>query len=397
MYSTSIVPKVLIVDDMKDNRLMIKLSLKKDREYIFFEAQNGKEGIEIAQKELPHIILMDAIMPIMDGFEAIRLLRNNSITKNIPILMVSALSSKDDKVKALQSGISDFIAKPFSKTELSIRVNSLLNLYIQFLENQKELKDINAHLEEKVKEKLDRRLEEIKLASIGEMAAGITHELNTPVTYMKANLEMLSYDIEDIVGNEQLKKSINKTIETLHNGLGRLRNIIDSTREISKKGKNIKEIVNIYSTIIFTTRMIYNRAKHLTPIYINDTLFTLDINENYEVFNSEVVKEKIEQVWIIILNNACDEFEKSKKEFNDRRVDIKISQDDNKTTILFKDNAGNGIPESILPTIFEPFVSTKTEKGMGIGLNIAKEIIDQHDGTIEAYNEDDCVVFKVVI
>ena len=80
MYN-NIVPKVLIVDDLKDNRLMVKLSLKKSGEYQFFEAVNGKDGLDIALKELPHIILMDAIMPVMDGFEAIRLLRNNQATK----------------------------------------------------------------------------------------------------------------------------------------------------------------------------------------------------------------------------------------------------------------------------------------------------------------------------
>ena len=396
MYS-NITPKVLIVDDLKDNRLMIKLTLKQAGSYNFFEATNGKEGVDTALKELPHIILMDAMMPVMDGFEAIRLLRNNSKTKNIPILMVSALGKKNERVKALQSGISDFIAKPFDKTELSIRVNSLLHLYIQFSETQKELEEINSNLELKVKEKLDRRLEEVKLASIGEMAAGITHELNTPVTFMKANLEMLNYDIEDIQNNDKIKTSMFKIVDTLNEGLKRLRGIIDTTREISKKGKNKLQQENLYSTLIFSTRMIYNRAKHLSSIYINDTLFNLDINENFKIFNANIIKEKMEQVWIIILNNACDEFVKTTKEFDDRRIDIIIIQKDNKTIIKFKDNAGNGIPDSILPKIFEPFESTKTEQGMGVGLNIAKQIIEQHNGTIKAFNEDNCAVFEVEI
>jgi len=393
----NIIPKVLIVDDLKDNRLIAKLALKKSGEYQFFEANDGKEGVEIALKELPHIILMDAMMPVMDGFEAIRILRSEKLTKNIPILMVSALDNKNEKVKALQSGISDFISKPFSTTELSIRVNSLLHLYLRFLNNQKELEDINSHLEEKVKEKLDRRLEEVKLASIGEMAAGITHELNTPVTYMKANLEMLGCDIEDIKENEDLKSSMFKIVEILNGGLKRLRGIIDTTREVSKKGKNKIENENLYSTLIFSTRMIYNRAKHLMPIYINDTLFNLDINENFEVFMSNIIKEKMEQVWIIILNNACDEFEKTTKDFDNRRIDISISQKDEKTIIKFKDNAGDGIPESILSKIFEPFSSTKTDHGMGVGLNIAKQIVEQHDGTIKAYNENNCAVFEIEV
>ena len=396
MYS-NITPKVLIVDDIKDNRFMIKLTLKQAGSYHFFEASNGKEGVEIALKELPHIILMDAMMPIMDGFEAIRILRSDPATKNIPILMVSALGKKNEKVKALQSGISDFISKPFDKTELAIRVNSLLHLYIQFLESQKKLEDINSNLEEKVKEKLDRRLEEVKLASIGEMAAGITHELNTPVTFMKANLEMLRYNIEDTEGNEKLKEESLVFVDTLNEGLKRLRGIIDTTLMISKKGQNKRQKENIYSSLIFSTRMIYNRAKHLSSIYINDILFNLDINENFEIFESNIIKEKMEQVWIIILNNACDEFTKSTKEFDDRKIDIKIFKNGDKTIIKFKDNAGEGIPDIILPKIFEPFESTKVDKGMGVGLNIAKKIVDQHDGTIKAYNEDNFAVFEVEI
>lgn len=393
----NIIPKVLIVDDVENNRILVKLFLKKSGKYQFFEASNGEEGIELALKELPHIILMDAMMPVMDGFEAIRLLRNNPKTQNIPILMVSTLDNKDEKVKALQSGISDFISKPLDQTELSIRVNSLLNIYIQFLEKQKELEEINSHLEEKVNEKFYRRIEEIKLASIGEMAAGITHEINTPVTYMKSNIEMLSYDIEDIEDNENIKASMFNTINILNDGINRLRNIIDTTREISKKGKNKKEKENLYSTLILSTRMIHNRAKHLVPIYINNTKFTLDINENFEVFNTNIIREKIEQVWIIILNNACDEFAKSEKEFNERRIDINISQQKNKTKVIIKDNANTGISKKILSTIFEPFSSTKTDKGIGIGLNIAKQIVEQHNGTIKAHNEDNCAVFEIEI
>ena len=393
----TIVPKVLIIDDMRDNRLMIKMALKKAGTYIFLEASNGKEGIDIVAKELPHIILIDAMMPIMDGFEAIRLLRNNIKTRKIPILMISALDKRNDKVKALESGISDFISKPFDKTELIIRVNSLLNLYMKFLQKEQELININENLEEKVREKLDRRISEIKLASIGEMAAGITHEINTPITYMKSNLELLSYEIDDLDIKNNLKSSIYETIEILNNGLNRIKNIVDTTREIAKKGSNKFEITNVYSTIIYSTRMIFNRAKHVAPIYINGVKFTLDLSENYELFELNIIKEKMEQVWIIILNNACDEFANSKKIFKDRRIDINIEQDDTDTTITFSDNAGDGIPQNIISTIFEPFQSTKTSSGIGVGLNIAKQIIERHDGKIEAYNKNNLAVFRIKI
>lgn len=392
-----IVPTVLIVDDLKNNRLMVQLALSESRQYNFLEAANGQEAVELAIKELPHIILMDAMMPVLDGFEAIKLIRENEKTKKIPILMVSALDKKDDKVKALKSGISDFISKPFDTTELIIRVNSLISLYMEFLEKEQELREINEDLEAKVKEKLDRRISEIKLASIGEMAAGITHEINTPVTYMKSNLELLGYDIEDLEIDESLKTPMYETVDILNNGLNRIKNIIDTTREIAKKGSNEFEKINIYSTLIHASRMIYNRAKHVSPIFINGVEFTLELSENSELFELSAIKEKLEQVWIILLNNACDEFGNTQREFHDRKIDITISRSNEKTVVIFKDNAGSGIPENILPKIFEPFQSTKTYSGMGVGLNIAQQIVEQHKGKIQAYNEESWAVFRVEI
>jgi len=289
-----IIPKVLIVDDLAENRLMIKLTLKRHRNYQFFEASNGREGVDVAIKELPHIILMDAIMPVMDGFDAINLLRNDSNTKKIPILMVSSLNTNNDKVKALTCGMSDFISKPFDQTELIIRVNSLLSLYIEFLQKEQELQDINDDLEIKVKEKLKRRVSEIKLASIGKMAAGITHEINTPLTYMRSNIELLGYDIEDLEIQESAKKPILETISTINDGITRIKNIVDITREIANKGSCKFEKINLYSTIIHATRMVYTRAKNITPIYINDVKFTLDLDSNFECIEGDAIKEKLE-------------------------------------------------------------------------------------------------------
>ena len=122
-----------------------------------------------------------------------------------------------------------------------------------------------------------------------------------------------------------------------------------------------------------------------------------DLDENFEIFKTDIIKHKIEQVWIIILNNACDEFEKSNKKFEDRRIDITIIQQNEKIVVKFKDNANKGIDNHILPKIFEPFASTKIDEGMGVGLNIAKTIIEQHNATIKAYNEDSCAVFEIKI
>jgi len=390
-------PRVLIIDDQKSNRLMLKLTLKNAGEYHFLEADNGEDGINLAIQKLPHIILIDAMMPKMNGFEAIKILRNNSLTQNIPIVMISALDNNDQNVKALSSGISDFISKPFKKTELITRVNSLLQLYMMYSKNKKKLKNINKRLEEKVNQNVQRKLEDIKMASIGKIAASITHELNTPITYMKSNIELMEHDLNDIEGNEKLKKYLLETHSILNNGLERLQNIINNTKEISKKGKSGFHKENVYSSLVFSLRIIYNRSKHLMPIYINNNLFNLDLEEDYEEYQLSMIKEKIEQVWIIILNNACDEFENSSKKYANRKMTIEIKKVKDKLKIIFKDNASGGIPDEIISNIFDPFVSTKIDKGMGVGLNIAKEIIEEHYGIIKAYNENEFAVFEVEI
>jgi len=118
---------ILIVDDLKDNRLSIKIALKKEG-YILEEAFNGKEAIEKCKELEPDVILMDAIMPVMDGYEATKTIRAIKEFDRVPILMITALGDKDDMIKALECGVNDFITKPFDKHELIARCKSYANL-----------------------------------------------------------------------------------------------------------------------------------------------------------------------------------------------------------------------------------------------------------------------------
>jgi len=115
---------ILLVDDQTENRLAVKIALEKEK-YRFAEATNGEDAIQKCQELKPDVILMDAIMPIMDGFEATKIIRTmNSDFKHTPILMITSLSEQDDKIKALECGVSDFISKPFNKYELIARCRS---------------------------------------------------------------------------------------------------------------------------------------------------------------------------------------------------------------------------------------------------------------------------------
>jgi len=116
----------MIVDDLKSNRLVIKKALIAN--YDFIEAKNGTEALKLLSSYTPNIILMDAIMPSMDGFETTTKIRSIQKFKRTPILMLSSLNNTKTKIKALDCGINDFLTKPFDTYELRARCKSYVEI-----------------------------------------------------------------------------------------------------------------------------------------------------------------------------------------------------------------------------------------------------------------------------
>ncbi|RUM67552.1 MAG: hypothetical protein DSZ05_02370 [Sulfurospirillum sp.] len=118
---------ILVVDDLRTNRMVIKKALEKEN-YHFIEAGNGQEALELALEHQPDVIIMDGLMPVMDGFEAVKTLRTLEAFKRTPILMLSSLSDEASKLKAIKVGVNDFISKPFEKMELIQRCRSYMDI-----------------------------------------------------------------------------------------------------------------------------------------------------------------------------------------------------------------------------------------------------------------------------
>jgi len=265
------------------------------------------------------------------------------------------------------------------------------------------LEELNKSLHEKIKievakstEQLEmiqkEQLKSVKLSSIGALAAGITHEINTPLTYIKGNFELMKYDLEDLPKSEIRDRILEDSI-VISDGLSRISNIVEAMREVSQSSTESREKINLYHTLRTALIISNNNSKQITKIYLNGELYSFDLDKDEFEYLSLIQKQRIEQVWIIIINNALDELVK-KDGYDNRRLDINIFSKNDKIIIEFKDNAG-GIPKEILGTIFEPFVSTKKSGGVGIGLNIAKKIIEENKGTIDVRNTDDGAIFRI--
>lgn len=234
----------------------------------------------------------------------------------------------------------------------------------------------------------EEKISDAKLMSVGRLAAAITHEINTPITYIKGNLELLKWECEGKV--EQLE-SFFKPIDE---GIERIESIVGSMYEFAGTGKEVMGACSVNMTLIYGLRIVINRAKHIVPMRLNGHLFSLRTKYDPNNCMTMGIPTRLEQVWIIILNNSLDEFEKGKIPYENRRLDIWLKCEGDEVTVTISDNAG-GIPSAMLDTLFDFAISGEKKKSMGIGLNVAKAIIDKHGGNIRVSNDNDGAVFEI--
>jgi len=302
-------------------------------------------------------------------------------------------------LKTQKSNVYEFHKSVIKEND---KYNGYICIMIDVMEYEREEHKLQwlAYQEVEKNKEILRQHEEEKLAyakftAIGQLAAGITHEINTPLTYIKGNLEMLKMDLEDMPSQYTQKQQLLEDVDEMYSGIERIASIVTSMREMSQQKKVQLEKTNIYSTLITALIMAHNRSKQICKIYLNDEEFTLDTPKDKYEFYANIQSQRIEQAWIVIINNALDELQK-KDNYDLRALKINISQSNSKLNIKFSDNAG-GISEEIIEHLFEPFVSKKPEGGMGVGLSIAKRILDEQNGSIEAYNENGGAVFEIVL
>lgn len=302
-----------------------------------------------------------------------------------------------------------FLTKNNQEIYLDVSLRTLpdkenIVVVINSLEDKRKLQKLNQTLEQRVSDEVQKNIEKdrlhqeqqiknAKLTSIGTLAAGITHEINTPLTYLKGNFEILQMDLEDIP-DSGIKKDMLEGCTKIEEAINRIAVIVESMREMSQSSSVAKEKSNIYATLITSLTMAYNVSKQISKIYLNNEIFSItNIDKTKFEFYADIQKQRIEQVWIIIINNALDELKKIDK-YEQREFNILLFEEKDEVVVKFIDNAG-GIKENILNKIFDPFISTKQHSGMGVGLNIAKKIIDEQDGKILAYNKNNGAVFEV--
>ncbi len=362
---------VLVIDDEPDMRAFISGELN---EYEILTAEDGAEGWEKAKQCLPDLIILDLEMPRKDGLEVTSLLRSHPSTERIPIILVTAKAEEVNKLEALNLGVNDFLSKPFSTAELHTRVDNLIMSHLF----EVKLKKNNLRLEkalETIKDQEATVVQAEKVSSLAVMSAGIVHEVNNPLNYVKTAIFALK-TFEDEISQDE-KDDFIETVNDASEGLDRVIKIITDLRGLTH-GNNFTAFDTVPAIRVFET------ACKLAGHQLDDIKIDTNIQKDLKIFGNEIQLSQV--LSNIMINGALATKEVDRKGL----LKIQMNETNNdEISISITDN-GIGMSQNDLSKIFDPFFTKRdVGEGMGLGLSICQKIISSHQGHISCKSEKD--------
>lgn len=325
----------------------------------------------------PDLVVLDYHMPHLDGLGVMDQLAGVTPQDDyLPILMLTGDATPRAKEEALSRGAHDFLTKPLNSTEVQLRVRNLL----QTRSLHQQLKARNASLEDsnrKLKEAQALLIQSEKMASLGQLVAGIAHEINNPLAFVSNNIFVVREALDRLAAEvppEALPR-LDKTrtrIREMAQGADRVRDLVSKLRTFSRLDEGKFKTVDIHESI--ESVLLFLRHK---------TEGRIEVERNYcAAGDLSCFAGELNQVLMNVIANAIDSIEGPGK------ITVATKRQNGQFVILVRDT-GKGIPEEIRSRVFDPFFTTKpVGYGTGLGLAISYGIIKAHNGSIEFSSED---------
>lgn len=413
---------ILLIDDRPIVGEVLRRIVGPEQDIKFCYCDDPARAIHKAIECSPTVILLDLVMPEIDGLMVLRFLRANPQTREIPVLVLSTKEEVNLKGEAFAAGASDYLIKFPDPIELIARIRYHSKAYINFLKQQeayKELQLMHESLEQRVEERtkeLRQTVEHLqntqaqlihaeKMSALGQLVAGIAHEINNPLQFIAGNITHARQYTQDLLALVELYqkshpdpnpevKSFTQEIDwefisedlpnlmsSLQVGVDRIQEISNDMRNFSRmdQGRRIK--VDIHQGIDSSLVILQHRLK------TNKVQIVKDYGKIPEL---ECCIGQLNQVFINLIGNAIDALEVANSPASPQgsrtprvpTIWIHTTLQNDSLVIQIIDNA-QGIPAEIQDRLFEPFFTTKPMgKGTGLGLSISYQIIvEKHQGS----------------
>ncbi|TWT79445.1 Sensor protein ZraS [Planctomycetes bacterium CA13] len=381
--------KVLVAEDSIVMRTVLVSHLQ-EWDYEVFEARDGKEAWELFQSEDFSLILTDWIMPEIDGLELIRRIRTSTRPGYCYLILLTAKSDKEDLITAMEVGADDFLVKPCDREELRVRLREgerIIRLQQELAQQNQQLRETQAAL-----------VESEKLASLGQLAAGMAHEINNPIAFVTNNLAVLRRELGPIIElvrkYEQTRDFLDdapaELLEDLHRieaecdldwvgehlpqllqsstqGLTRVRDIIKNLRDFARLDQAGCDDLDLGQAVMSTLQILKTQ--------IDEKRIRVELDAG-SVPTVLCRPDKILQVIYNVILNAVQASELGAE------VMVRLMSNDESVIIEVEDN-GCGMEKETLSRVFEPFFTTKpVGTGTGLGMAVSYGVVGDHGGAI---------------
>ncbi|MDP2924506.1 MAG: response regulator [Candidatus Omnitrophota bacterium] len=374
--------KILIVDDDADHLETLGKILELAGYEVIKESE-ARKVLKIAQEQNPSLIMMDVRMPQMSGFELARELKSDEVTKDMVMLIFSAVEKSGEMFKkVLEVGAEDFISMPAEREEIVSRVKVCLQRK-KYIADLKQAEEALRLAYNKLRETQSQLIQAEKLNAIGRLASGVAHEVRNPLSVA---LQAINY-LEKIAPYQA--KDTLETLSLLKENIKKADEIVRLLLDFSRSTLLNLQLEDINTIVEKSLELARHRFR----------LENIEIIKEIKMNIPKVLvdKNKIEQVFVNIFLNSIQAMPQGgkifiriyKKQFTEvgvgigRRVDDRFSIGE-EAIIVETEDTGVGIPEENLSKIFDPFFTTKGPAGgCGLGLSVSRSIIDMHRGLID--------------
>jgi signal transduction histidine kinase len=352
--------RVLIVDDNVSNRLLLRAHLENEHEVL--EAADGPSALSLVERTPVDLVLLDVMMPGMNGMEVCRRLKENRV-EYLPVLLLTALGERDDRLAGLESGADDFLSKPVDRQELLLRVRTFLRLRDQDQRIRQQLKDLGER-DETIQLQLDqlRAVDAMK----DDLVSLLVHDLRNPLAGIMGFLGMLAEDVTD----QDLRSQADMALEAS----SRLREILEDILSVRMlESGNIvlrREWVEARRLVSDAIGSVSGAAR-ARQVEISAVIDRSDIAIQAD---RKLVRRAIEN----LLSNAV----KYSPSGSVVRVAVRPSGDEVQIEVA---DRGQGIPNNLKEQLFQKFGSVESargeaRRGVGLGLYLVKLVATAHGG-----------------